>query len=354
GSSNVIKTAYIKKLNKNIVLKRKKDDESNKKFFREAQNLHKIMANENVVKLMGISRDPSDGFYYTVLEYVYGQDLRSYLQKNFHELSWSTKIEMGKGIAEGLNYVHYSNVIHCNLNPKNILINGNRPVITGFSSSMLLDKSNDKASIDSHENSYDGFVNLAYFDPTYLKPETSGCQKDKCFDIYSLVKHVSISVHYNGLKFKGSFSPKACLSEVRRLLSERILINEDDIRLDEIIHENSIRIVSLSTPDWSSFVKTCEYGFQITKEGHKKASKKAIVIGDYEKESLNTREETIRHISHLEHLCELNLASNSSDIILPWLSICLKLTKKNLEELSEISSNTYNISEHPMTCIKMS
>ncbi|CAG8760455.1 10001_t:CDS:2, partial [Acaulospora morrowiae] len=114
-------------------------------------------------------------------------------------------------------------------------------------------------------------------------------------------------------------------------------------------------IVRLSKPDWSTFKETCEYGFQITKDGPIRASKKAMTIDDnYKIENENTREETIRHISHLDHLCELNLVSNSNEIILPWLCIYLKLSKKDLEELSEISSNTCNISEHPMTCIKLS
>ncbi|CAG8554035.1 11473_t:CDS:2 [Acaulospora morrowiae] len=135
---------------------------------------------------------------------------------------------------------------------------------------------------------------------------------------------------------------------------DRIVGNENEVKLYEIIRENAIRIVRLSKPDWSNFIETCEYGFQIAKEGPIRASKKAMTIDDYKIGNENTREETIHHISHLEHLCELNLVSNSKDIILPWLPIYLKLTKKNLEEFSEISSNTYNVSEHPMTCIKLS
>ncbi|CAG8723048.1 9749_t:CDS:1, partial [Acaulospora morrowiae] len=58
---------------------------------------------------------PSTESVFIVLEHVNGIDLRTYLETNFLKLDWDVKIRIAKGIAEGLNYIHHANVIHCNL-----------------------------------------------------------------------------------------------------------------------------------------------------------------------------------------------------------------------------------------------
>lgn len=50
-----------------------------------------------------------------MLQYADGGNLRTYLQNNFEELNWESKIKMSKDIASGLRYIHEANLVHKDL-----------------------------------------------------------------------------------------------------------------------------------------------------------------------------------------------------------------------------------------------
>ncbi|CAG8513955.1 8218_t:CDS:2 [Acaulospora morrowiae] len=133
------------KCGKKVILEYLKDDvyeiEDNyyTNFVREVQNLIKLNDSENIIKFLGISKDPSQKFYCIVFQCAYGEDLRMYLQKNSAKLSWPARVKIAKEVINGMRDVHRENIVHCNLNPKNILIYNDRPVIKGFDTSISLD-----------------------------------------------------------------------------------------------------------------------------------------------------------------------------------------------------------------------
>ncbi|CAG8782966.1 12768_t:CDS:2, partial [Acaulospora morrowiae] len=118
-----IKKAYQIEFDRNVALKylkndsHKSEDEYYRSFFREVQILTKLNAvnNENIIRFLGISKGLSPKSYYIILQHVYGEDLRTRLQKKFIELSWLSKVKMAKDITNGLNYIHRANIVHCNL-----------------------------------------------------------------------------------------------------------------------------------------------------------------------------------------------------------------------------------------------
>ncbi|CAG8764278.1 7799_t:CDS:1, partial [Acaulospora morrowiae] len=177
-------------------------------------------------------------------------------------------------------------------------------------------------------------------------------------------EEIKVSVHFNDSKFTEFLPRNACLSEIRRILREKfdqykfgpdlcnncffddpeygIVRDEDIFKLDDIIYDNSINIVRINKPDWSELIKCCEYGFRITNEDSDIliGRDKALNIKNYITRKGHLQEWSIPCISHLDHLRARNMVSNTktyNDVILPWLSIYLDLTKKDLEELLETS-----------------
>ncbi|CAG8501799.1 15500_t:CDS:2 [Acaulospora morrowiae] len=139
-----VKKAQIK-CGKKVILEYLKDDvyEIEDKYYtsfvREVQNIMKLNNSENIIKFLGISKDPSLKFYCIVFQCAYGEDLRIYLKKKSTELSWPARVQMAKGVINGMRDVHRENIVHCNLNPKNILVYNDSPVIKGFDASISLD-----------------------------------------------------------------------------------------------------------------------------------------------------------------------------------------------------------------------
>src|SRR6185369_11493969 len=53
--------------------------------------------------------------YHMVFEFAYDGTLRTYLSKNFDNLTWKSKYKLGLDIANGLKYLHALEIIHKDL-----------------------------------------------------------------------------------------------------------------------------------------------------------------------------------------------------------------------------------------------
>ncbi|GES75091.1 kinase-like domain-containing protein [Rhizophagus clarus] len=105
-----------------IVLKRLKNVENaNQSWFQEAKS-HLIISNKhsNVVQYYGLTRDPSNGNYMLVMQYM-NKGLRKHLQQNHKQLKWKEKIQIAVDIIEALLRVHAEKAIHKDLHSGNIL-----------------------------------------------------------------------------------------------------------------------------------------------------------------------------------------------------------------------------------------
>ncbi|CAG8608206.1 5796_t:CDS:2, partial [Cetraspora pellucida] len=174
-----ISRAYSKTNECQVIFKFLKEYDKEKyydKFNREIKNLIKIINNENVIKFLGVIKDPSKNFYSMVLEYCGDKSLSEHL-KEFSKEDWHYKIKMAKGIANGLKYIHAKNIILCNLNSKNIMDYNGKLVITDFSSSVSLNSQMRPTTIKIADK------NIAYMDP---KSFDCADTVSKSFDIYSL------------------------------------------------------------------------------------------------------------------------------------------------------------------------
>ncbi|KFK35192.1 hypothetical protein AALP_AA5G252400 [Arabis alpina] len=193
-----------------------------------------------------------------VVEYNPKGDLSGYLQKK-GRLSPSKALRFALDIARGMNYLHECKpdpIIHCDLKPKNILLDrGGQLKISGFGLINLSKIAEDNAKVVNHE---------AHFDKSnyYLAPEI---YKDEVFDkrvdvhsfgviLYELTEGVSVlhpkphdevaeSICLEGKRPVIKTKSKSYPPELKELIEEcwhpeigmRPTFSEIIIRLDKIV-----------------------------------------------------------------------------------------------------------------------
>ena len=96
-------------------------DEETIKRFRNELKLARKISHRNVCRMFDLSKE--GGTYYITMEYVPGEDLKSLIKKN-GPLSPGKTVFIAKQVCQGLAEAHKSGIIHCDLKPQNIMIDG--------------------------------------------------------------------------------------------------------------------------------------------------------------------------------------------------------------------------------------
>ncbi len=109
------------------------DDNRSELLKKEAKILKRIV-NRNIVSFMDES--PDDNMYYYVMEKISGPSLMDLCLNNPPDLIEGTRIMVE--VCDGVKYLHDFKIIHRDLNPKNIMMDGGTPVIIDFSSAEIL------------------------------------------------------------------------------------------------------------------------------------------------------------------------------------------------------------------------
>ncbi|KAF0505659.1 kinase-like protein [Gigaspora margarita] len=142
-------------------------------FIREVKINNMIAYHENIIKFLGITKDPKDK-YFMVHEFASNGDLQSYLNTH-HNLDWLTKVNMAKDISNGIEHLHNAIIVHRDLHDRNILVHSDgRLVIADFGISKRL--GDDTVSISAGR--------YAYLAPECLQDHNF--KRGKPCDIYSL------------------------------------------------------------------------------------------------------------------------------------------------------------------------
>src|SRR3954452_4399897 len=76
----------------------------------------------NVLKIYGISQNPTTNEYIIVLDYAEGGNLNDWIDKNNKSFTWSNRIRILQNIIDGLKEIHQKQFIHRHLHPRNILL----------------------------------------------------------------------------------------------------------------------------------------------------------------------------------------------------------------------------------------
>ena len=148
------------------------DDEFIRRFHREAQSATSL-AHPNIVSIYDVGEE--DSIYYIVMEYVFGQTLKQYIQQH-SPLQVDRVQDIMKQLTSAISHAHQNHIIHRDIKPQNILIDPNGNVkITDFGIAMAM-----SATSITQTNSVLGSVH-------YLSPEQArGGMANRKSDIYSL------------------------------------------------------------------------------------------------------------------------------------------------------------------------
>jgi serine/threonine protein kinase/Tol biopolymer transport system component len=141
--------------------------------FRQELITARMISHRNVCRMFDLGEDK--GTYFITMEYVPGEDLRSFLRRSKH-LSIATAVDVAKQVAEGLAEAHRLGVVHRDLKPGNVMIDreGNARIMDFGIARLVSAKGITGAGV-------------AVGTPDYMSPEqVEGKEVDGRADIYSL------------------------------------------------------------------------------------------------------------------------------------------------------------------------
>ncbi len=87
--------------------------------FRSELKTARMISQRNVCRMFDL--DESEGMHYITMEYVPGEDLKSFLRRS-KKLTVETAISIAKQVCDGLEEAHSMGVVHRDLKPSNIMI----------------------------------------------------------------------------------------------------------------------------------------------------------------------------------------------------------------------------------------
>jgi len=177
GMSSVFR-AHDRLLDRKVALKvlhqqYSEDEEYIERFRREARAVA-ALSHPNIVTV--IDRGEHDGRQFIVFEYIDGENLKALIQRR-GPAPVTTALELAMQIARGLSFAHQQGLVHRDVKPQNILLNGDgQAKVTDFGIARSLDV--------QHGMTQTGTV-LGTSD--YIAPEQAQGQRvDEHTDVYSL------------------------------------------------------------------------------------------------------------------------------------------------------------------------
>jgi serine/threonine-protein kinase len=143
------------------------------RFRREARSVA-ALSHPNIVTV--IDRGEHEGRQFIVFEYIEGQNLKRLIERR-GPAPVATALELGIQVARGLSFAHQQGLVHRDVKPQNVLLNGNNEAkVTDFGIARSLDV--------QHGMTQTGTV-LGTSD--YIAPEQAQGQRvDEQTDVYSL------------------------------------------------------------------------------------------------------------------------------------------------------------------------
>jgi eukaryotic-like serine/threonine-protein kinase len=177
GMSSVFR-AHDRLLDRKVALKvmheqYSEDEEYVERFRHEARSVASL-SHPNIVTV--IDRGEQDGRQFIVFEYVEGENLKRLIERR-GPAPVSTALELAMQIARGLSFAHQQGLVHRDVKPQNVLLNGDgQAKVTDFGIARSLDV--------KHGMTQTGTV-LGTSD--YIAPEQAQGQRvDEHTDVYSL------------------------------------------------------------------------------------------------------------------------------------------------------------------------
>jgi predicted Ser/Thr protein kinase len=178
GGMSCVYKAHDRLLERNVALKVlhphfSADEEYVERFRREARAVAQL-SHPNIVTV--IDRGDADGHQFIVFEYIDGENLKELVQRS-GPLPVRRAVELAAAVADGLAFAHESGLVHRDVKPQNVLLNGDGEAkVTDFGIARALEV--------EHGMTQTGTVMGT---SNYLSPEqASGKPVTAATDVYSL------------------------------------------------------------------------------------------------------------------------------------------------------------------------
>jgi len=146
------------------------------RFLREAETAAQLN-HPNIVDIYAV--DEAEGIVYFVMAYITGDNLAKRLHQH-GAMSVDETRRVLRDVADALAYAHERGVIHRDIKPDNILIDGQsgRPMVTDFGIARAVTEGDSRLTA----------TGIAIGTPTYMSPEQAAGERtiDGRSDLYSL------------------------------------------------------------------------------------------------------------------------------------------------------------------------
>jgi eukaryotic-like serine/threonine-protein kinase len=178
GGMSSVYRAHDRLLDRTVALKvlhehHLQDPEHVERFRREARSAA-VLSHPNIVTV--IDRGDHDGRQFIVFEFVGGDNLKRLIEQS-QPLPVATALELATQIARGLSFAHRNGLVHRDVKPQNVLLNGDgQAKVTDFGIARSLDMARGMTQTGTVLGTSD-----------YIAPEQAQGQRvDEQSDIYSL------------------------------------------------------------------------------------------------------------------------------------------------------------------------
>ncbi len=176
GSTGILYRARDVRLDRNVALKqlfshRRGESETLERFRKQAHVLASL-AHPNIIHVFDFIEEAGNSWI--AMELVNGESLEKRLSDG--PLSVEETVRRGNEIADALGYAHKTGVVHRNLNPGNVLVDGkDRCKISNFGIATAPDPGGNGKAEEMHDS------------PALMSPEqANGDELDERADVYAL------------------------------------------------------------------------------------------------------------------------------------------------------------------------
>jgi eukaryotic-like serine/threonine-protein kinase len=144
------------------------------RFHREIEILSRLR-HPHIVPVL--DSDVAGTYLFLVMPYVNGENLRARIERD-GQLPVCSALSIARDVAEAIDYAHRHNVLHRDVKPENILLEGDRALVCDFGLARAIDQSTTDSSSSG----------LVVGTPSYMSPEQAMARKDigPASDVYAL------------------------------------------------------------------------------------------------------------------------------------------------------------------------
>ncbi|MEZ0385600.1 MAG: serine/threonine-protein kinase, partial [Verrucomicrobium sp.] len=259
GGMGVVYKARQKSLNRLVALKllapeRAGDPQFAAHFAKEARALA-TLNHPHIVSVYDFGE--SGGYYYLLMEYVDGVNLRQVLQTK--RLTPQEALAIVPPVCDALQCAHDHHIVHCDIKPENLLMDKSGVVkIADFGIARIVEP-NPGAGVGHALSEGAGLVGT----PDYAAPEQGSGNADHRADIYSL--GVVLYEMLTGERPKGKFEAPSRHVQV-------------DIRIDEIVLRALEKQPELRFPTAGALRTSIEAVISSPWEGRRRKKRRRLVL----------------------------------------------------------------------------